>query len=518
VTGATDAALRAAIEAAPHDEAARQVYADWLLEQGDRRGELLTMQLAMHRDPFWAAPRLERRERTLRYSIARQRDGSLFDRGEEGCAINLHDFDLAQLEASRWIALSWPYMKESIPAGTCEALLAQLQTHPAFCEVHRLDLSVMNHAAWPILLASKARPRRVEFPRDAGKRVDKLLDAPLLSALEHLELDMVFDDAGVARLVTAPWAQNVTSVTCSRWRITDEGFACLARLPRLARLDVRANAITAAGIAALVAAKPPLVELRLSLETLGTEGLAALERSPYAGIARVTVDGERDPSPDAVLALMRSPCWDGTLDLLRASWRNDVDLNCADEIVGALARAPAARRLVHARLGWIRTGLEAFVRSPIAQSLEHLTVMNPEPFTASEMRLATLRIDYVQPVALRAILRSPALSELHGLSIEHATAELVSTLATAPVRPRDLELRGASKTDPTCALVRAPVLEHVIDLTLALEGNHASAPVTRALVETPYLQDIQQLELDFLTSFPSAKRARLTARFGGALR
>jgi hypothetical protein len=134
------------------------------------------------------------------------------------------------------------------------------------------------------------------------------------------------------------------------------------------------------------------------------------------------------------------------------------------------------------------------------------------------MRLATLWIQGGQPQALRAILRSPALADLHGLAIAYATAELVSTLAEAPIRPRDLALFGASKTEPTRALVRSPVLERVTDLTLALTGNHASAPITAAFVETPHLQDIQRLELDFLSSFPAVKRARLAARFGSALR
>jgi uncharacterized protein (TIGR02996 family) len=336
----TDAALRAVIEAAPHDEAARQVYADWLLEQGDPRGELLTMQLARCRDPFWTAPRLERRERRLHHAIANVR---LYDRGEEGHVINVRDLDLASFEASRWLQL-WSPPPSSIPEEA--SVLEALGAHPAFCAVSRLDLGAMHHDAWTILLASDARPRRVRFPHDACSHVDELLDAPLLSELSELDLGVAFSDAAVARIVTAPWARNVTAVVCGQWSISDDGFAQLARLPRLARLDVRASSITAHGIAALVAAKPPLVDLQLSLDTLGTDGLAALEHSPYAGIAHVTVHGDRDPSPDAVVALTRSPCWDGTLDLLRSAGRYDVEMSPAEEIVQALVRAPAGRPLV----------------------------------------------------------------------------------------------------------------------------------------------------------------------------
>ena len=42
--------LRAAIAADPEDDAVRRVYADWLLEAGDSRGELIHLQLAPARD------------------------------------------------------------------------------------------------------------------------------------------------------------------------------------------------------------------------------------------------------------------------------------------------------------------------------------------------------------------------------------------------------------------------------------------------------------------------------------
>ncbi|HEU0036238.1 MAG TPA: TIGR02996 domain-containing protein [Kofleriaceae bacterium] len=44
--------LLSAIDADPDDDAARRVYADWLLDQGDSRGELIHLQLApVHDEP-----------------------------------------------------------------------------------------------------------------------------------------------------------------------------------------------------------------------------------------------------------------------------------------------------------------------------------------------------------------------------------------------------------------------------------------------------------------------------------
>lgn len=44
-----DAAFREAVYAAPHDDAPREVYSDWLLAQGDPRGELIALQIARAR-------------------------------------------------------------------------------------------------------------------------------------------------------------------------------------------------------------------------------------------------------------------------------------------------------------------------------------------------------------------------------------------------------------------------------------------------------------------------------------
>lgn len=60
------AALLAAILADPRDDQARQVYADWLTERGDPRGEFITLQLELARGPTPARRRaLARRETAL---------------------------------------------------------------------------------------------------------------------------------------------------------------------------------------------------------------------------------------------------------------------------------------------------------------------------------------------------------------------------------------------------------------------------------------------------------------------
>src|SRR5690349_11019619 len=58
---ASETELVAAIAAAPDDDAPRLVYADWLLDRGDPRGELVVAQCALDRIEATDGPRGETR-------------------------------------------------------------------------------------------------------------------------------------------------------------------------------------------------------------------------------------------------------------------------------------------------------------------------------------------------------------------------------------------------------------------------------------------------------------------------
>jgi uncharacterized protein (TIGR02996 family) len=74
-----DAAFLSSIRAAPHDGTTRLVYADWLEERGDPRGELVRVEEEMRKlpvfsDEFW---QLKRRRNELRASAATDWLGAL---------------------------------------------------------------------------------------------------------------------------------------------------------------------------------------------------------------------------------------------------------------------------------------------------------------------------------------------------------------------------------------------------------------------------------------------------------
>jgi uncharacterized protein (TIGR02996 family) len=68
IVSTADEFLRA-IWAAPHEDAPREQYGAWLIEQGDPRGELITLQFARHRGTD--APTGKARERELITANAR---------------------------------------------------------------------------------------------------------------------------------------------------------------------------------------------------------------------------------------------------------------------------------------------------------------------------------------------------------------------------------------------------------------------------------------------------------------
>lgn len=108
------------------------------------------------------------------------------------------------------------------------------------------------------------------------------------------------DDKALASL--APIAEHVTSLYLGHTRVTDEGCATLAKMPRLTTLDLRQTMVSNHGTAALAACK----ELR-SLNLFGTKagdyGVAAL--AGLKGLEHLYV-WQTDVSPAAVMRLRES--------------------------------------------------------------------------------------------------------------------------------------------------------------------------------------------------------------------
>jgi uncharacterized protein (TIGR02996 family) len=255
-----------AILDSPDDDAPRLVYADWLEERGDPRGEFIRVQCELARllehDP--RRPGLEERERSLR-------------RAHEAAWRKT----LPALPGIRWFQFERGLMAW-VRAVNVNAFL----THaPAV------------FAAAPV--------RRVSFDRLAGSRrefmhqvaldtlraeaVRALVESPYLLRLTGLVLEKTsLGSPEVAVLAASPRVENLTALDLEKNQIDPEGAAALAESPHLAKLaelNLAYNALGTPGAEALAGATrlTGLRRLDLTYNRIGTAGAAALAASPHLG-------------------------------------------------------------------------------------------------------------------------------------------------------------------------------------------------------------------------------------------
>lgn len=188
------APLLEAVLAKPTDDAPRAVYADWLQERGDPRGEFIALQLALARRDD-AAKQARADELLARHSLEwtealRQR--SLKQRFERGFVYEL------ELKATTFVNEA--------------ALLFSLAP---------LTSVILRAAELPVL--------------------KKVVALPQLSRLTCLGLDRVVGDAGARLLASAPGLRHLEHLRCTGSGFTAEGYAALLNaMPALKTLRVRA--------------------------------------------------------------------------------------------------------------------------------------------------------------------------------------------------------------------------------------------------------------------------------------
>lgn len=274
-------ALLASIRAAPDDDAPRLVYADWLSERGDPRGEFIAVQCAL------ARPELERAQRL---------------------ALEAREVSLLSQHGAAWLGpLAADAVRASFSRGFLEALTV--------LDVDALDAAAETLGREPLRALVFATGRRVDVARvlawpwlDSVRSLDlqaaRGLEAPL--GREGLEALLTtrrlrgltalgftgqgLGDAGAARLGASRAFPRLRALTLTVDRVTGDGLRALARAPwftGLERLALTDNELGPLG-AEVLAATPfkRLTRLTLSKNRLGTEGAVALARSPHLATVR----------------------------------------------------------------------------------------------------------------------------------------------------------------------------------------------------------------------------------------
>jgi uncharacterized protein (TIGR02996 family) len=300
-----EAFLQAIIEN-PDDDAPRLVYADWLEERGDPRGEFIRVQCRLARltpaDPhyfdlyrrmeqLWAA-HSETWLQPLHRALAERSlslhalfyggmcvpCGPFFDRGFlEGVSMAAdHFLTLAD------VLFRLAPVRKAVLYGAHDHMSALVRS-PYLARLRALGLRGQ-HNDFTSSDFSENPPGPAWFAPigDVGARV--LAASPHLGGLTALDLGFnEVEDAGTQALAACPGLAGLTEFDLGLNRIGDGGARALASSPRLSRLgtlNLAGNSVGYAGARALVTSPhlAYLTRLDLSMNRISPQGLRALAR------------------------------------------------------------------------------------------------------------------------------------------------------------------------------------------------------------------------------------------------
>jgi uncharacterized protein (TIGR02996 family) len=317
----------------PDDDAPRLIYADWLDERGDPRGEFIRIQIALARMPAGdpvAAP-LRDREAVL---LARHH--------------------------ARWSA-------------RLKGVAGWTEFGRGFVETVNIEARTFLHRAADLFRLAPVRHVRL---LDVGSTLGRLTDCPFLARLAALTIYAQHIDEKLTRALSeCPHLDNLRALNVGRNRVGDRGAERLAWSPRFRRLtalDLSDNAIGDTGLGAVAESNnlSGLESLELRRNEVTRIGLGylcasgALVNLRQVGLAlnHVGSPHEWTPPPAGSAAL-------ATLDL--------GDNGLAGDTVGIVTALPGLQDLSRLDLGHNEVGnagAAALARWPGAASLRRLNL------------------------------------------------------------------------------------------------------------------------------------------------
>jgi uncharacterized protein (TIGR02996 family) len=422
-----EAQLLEAIRQARDDDAPRLVYADWLSDQGDPRGDFIRVQCALARD--------EDLDPDLRWDL-REREEELIDAyGEQW-----------RLSSSVTFQRGFPNFRvgvdtdedqQKVSRTVIEDLVVEEGHHvraPGIVDrlvPHAAGLSVMAH--WEVMrhrLLSSAAGRGLRRLNVAGRRdVSQVVETPWERIQSLGFLYGAVDDSFLRKLAAAPPMQGLRKLdltSCSD--VTPGGVRAVARLPLLEELSL-------SGVDRIAAETPVLLDMpslrRLSLEEValpdGRFG-AVLRAGPWAErlvelrLARTGI------SSDTLRAACDLPSL-RTLGVELCSL-GSVDLRACRAPLESLALSvplaglpPTLRRLTFQgrHLGELLRLIPATLRELILVGTEG---EDPIPLLASAPpRLRRLVLPRLSSASVRLLSQSPAFAGLRSISVDEPLSD-----------------------------------------------------------------------------------------------
>jgi Ran GTPase-activating protein (RanGAP) involved in mRNA processing and transport len=511
------------LQSNPDDLEAWQVYGDQLLQEGDARGEMIAIDLALRNEPaFPTAQRLELVRRRERLIAAHRSEwlsniaalSKLECRWEFGylkkifvgrkiaatlSALQKNDllpFPFSLAFSSR----DWGFSKP--PAAAAARTLAKSS---ALTNLECLDIStggnlrdagaeaLANSTAFPKLKRLNLGGNRLGLPG-----VEALANAPGLANLELLDLSVnSLEDAAIEALAKGTGLPNLETLILNQNIIRDAGVCALADSPlstRLKALELDRCYFGAAGAVAL-ANSPGLGKLeRLSLaqDLIGDAGAEALAKSAALGNLRtLNLSSNRLNAPGAD-ALANSESLT-QLEILDLGWNEIGDAGAI-----ALALSPAMRELTTAKLSRNNIGVAG-----VDALVEHLTQLEE-----LELSYNTFGVAGARSLASARLTKLTMLS-IAGCDLGDAGAEALANSELTLLRRLDLVANGISDAGAR-TLANAQVLRNLVSLSLS--ENPIGLAGAKALNESEALANLQSLPVH-LPDLDTAQHRDLEQRF-----
>jgi uncharacterized protein (TIGR02996 family) len=316
-----DEAFFQAVLDEPDDEDLRLIYADWLEERGDPRGEFIRVQCRLAHLPRWARarPGLEARARELLAENLWTWNAPLHRLLSRTPLRN-------QVRSRRGLVHGWAYRRGFVEEVTVQAR-AFVDHGDALFRIGPLRHARLRDAR-PVIgaLAESvhlAKLTTLELYRNGigpeGMRV--LARSPHLGRLTGLNLrENWVGDEGIEALAATPSLANLTFLGLASNGLPAGAVAALtasSHLNRLHELDLRLNGVGREGARAL-AGSPSLARLtalRLSGGWIGDEGVGALAGSPHLHNLRVLDLSDNHITAAGVRALVESSVFTGLIEL-----------------------------------------------------------------------------------------------------------------------------------------------------------------------------------------------------------
>jgi uncharacterized protein (TIGR02996 family) len=295
------------VRANPHDDSPRLIFADYLEEAGDLRGELIRVQVELsHLPPGDPARReLELRESEL-LENADEWLAPLTELGAEGMSARC--FQRGLIERVRISAEAFLKHGEELCRQAPALYCLELRTGG--------DLSALSR------VCAKPLPAQV-------------------TALDLSANKLAASD--IALLAASDWPRQLEDLTLAFNQLDDAAMAALGHWPVLTGLNLSVNRIGPAGIDALLRrpAVPQLSSLVLSVNQVGDVGLTQLAQSVLAGQIRRLDLAKAGISFAGINRTVSSPLWQG---MERLILRGNSLGEGFDRAIGVFLSAP---RLTH---------------------------------------------------------------------------------------------------------------------------------------------------------------------------